>query len=134
MSEVYDCDRCGLCCRHLLVEATSLDVMREPRIDVECPLPVKIRLPVLEATWLLGSYKDGRQGECPFLATENLCSIYPTRPNACVAFMAGSPKCQQLRTDHGLPLLAARPAKPGRLEEMAAQSVAYDIEHADEVL
>ena len=43
---------------------------------------------------------------CPFLAENNLCSIYPTRPNSCVAMQAGDEQCQHARNAAGLlPLL-----------------------------
>jgi Fe-S-cluster containining protein len=77
---------------------TALDVLREPRIAIERPLG-KIGLPILEASWLL----SGPGMPCPFLTPEKQCGIYPTRPNECVSFVAGSAKCQELRKEHGLP-------------------------------
>ena len=44
---------------------------------------------------------------CPFLSAEKTCSIYPTRPNDCVAMQAGDEQCQQARAAAGLsPLLS----------------------------
>jgi Fe-S-cluster containining protein len=42
---------------------------------------------------------------CPFLSEEKTCSIYPTRPNDCVAMQAGDEQCQQARAESGLPPL-----------------------------
>jgi Fe-S-cluster containining protein len=33
----YTCDKCGACCRTLLVEAYELDVLREPRLVAADP-------------------------------------------------------------------------------------------------
>jgi Fe-S-cluster containining protein len=107
----FRCDSCGLCCRRLLVEADWSDVLREPRIAQECPNHGAKLPPVLEQCWLL--YSDAKAGACPFLGDDQKCGIYPTRPNTCVTFAAGSPKCQELRTEAGLPPLAAVPGASG---------------------
>lgn len=100
----YECDRCGACCRGaLLVEVYDIDVLREPRLaaaDVTRP-----DLGSVEAVMAdLNSDIDrcliiagGVDHPCPFLGADNLCSIYPTRPNACVAMEAGSEVCQTAR-------------------------------------
>ena len=102
------CDQCGACCRgHLIVEADDLDVLREARLisadphytgqspeevvrhlrdDVECCVTVACGAP------------------CPFLGG-NRCSIYPTRPNACVGLLAGDEQCQAARREEGIPPL-----------------------------
>ena len=36
---LYVCDCCGLCCQQLLIEADALDVLREPQIQAQRPLP-----------------------------------------------------------------------------------------------
>jgi Fe-S-cluster containining protein len=92
------CENCGLCCEHLLVMPNALDVLREPRIEAERPLG-KISLPILEASWLLA----GPGKPCPFLTPKKHCGIYPTRPNVCVSFIAGSAKCLELRDEHAMP-------------------------------
>ena len=103
--EIYKCDNCGLCCRHLLVEADWSDVLRDPRIAQECPNLGAKHVPLLEQYWLLSS--EGKGGACPFLGDDQKCGIYPTRPGACVTFAAGSTKCQELRAEAGLPLVVA---------------------------
>lgn len=45
---------------------------------------------------------------CQFLDGNNRCSIYPTRPNACVAMEAGDEQCQAAREAEGLPPLLPR--------------------------
>ena len=42
---------------------------------------------------------------CPFLSEGKTCSIYPTRPNDCVAMQAGDEQCQQARAEAELPPL-----------------------------
>jgi len=101
------CENCGLCCEHLLVEADAVDVLREPRIETARPLGKRaVSLSVLDACWVLAC--PGKS--CAFLTPQRRCGIYPTRPHACVAFLAGSGKCQQLRTEYGLPPASAQPA------------------------
>jgi hypothetical protein len=47
----FECDRCGLCCRRLLIEAGPGDVVREPRIS-EGPEKGRPRAsPLLEQCW-----------------------------------------------------------------------------------
>jgi Fe-S-cluster containining protein len=93
---------CGLCCTNLLVEASAFDVLREPRIEAERPLGKRsASLPVLEASWIVSA--PGRP--CAFLGPRCRCAIYPTRPAACVCFVAGSPRCEELRRGAGLPPL-----------------------------
>lgn len=104
------CLRCGACCRSLIVEATWLDVEREPRIEEECKiLDGNGTIPRDEASWCVAV---GRTQPCPFLRLKSHqrfgCSIYPTRPNECVAFGAGGEKCRGLRRAAGL--------KPNRKE------------------
>jgi Fe-S-cluster containining protein len=109
----YDCRRCGACCRYLIIEADQLDALREPRIAEVCGLP---QPPsnccevddnddyVAEDPWqgkvaILSPRRapDGTLAGCTFLGPDNLCTIYPTRPNVCVAFAAGSQKCREAR-------------------------------------
>lgn len=116
----YDCDRCGACCKGLLiVEITELDVHREPRLkgaaspcratagmvtlddDGEPCAPLE---PGWEAGGILACHAP-----CPLLGPDDLCSIYPSRPNCCVAFEAGSELCQEARDHSGLPPLEPRP-------------------------
>jgi Fe-S-cluster containining protein len=49
-------------------------------------------------------------GLCPLLGADNLCTIYPSRPNCCVAMQAGSDQCQLARGMAGLPPLQPQPA------------------------
>lgn len=76
-----ECKRCGQCCRRLIIdEVIELDIVREPRIKEH-----------------VEEFRDepGRyllKTPCPFLV-DNKCSIYPTRPNICVAFEMGSHDC-----------------------------------------
>ena len=117
MKPIGICDCCGLCCQRLIVEADAIDVLREPRIATERPLGHRAAsLSLLDACWIVAV--PGRP--CPFLTSERRCGIYPTRPDGCVAFAAGSPKCQRLRQECSLPPLAALPAADETLAEIHA--------------
>jgi len=83
-----ECKQCGQCCRHLIIdEVYDIDIMREP----------KLRKYVEECRNEPGRYF--MKTPCPFLIvnvggiTHNKCSIYPTRPNICIAFEPGSNDC-----------------------------------------
>ena len=107
MSE-YECDKCGACCRNLLLEVDDIDVLREPRLVAadahyaNLPMATIWQQLADECRALLLAAPGS---PCPFLQ-ENQCSIYPTRPNACVAMPAGDDQCQQARMVDGLPPLA----------------------------
>ncbi len=105
-----ECDRCGLCCRHLIVEVDHLDVVREPRLLEFAQAHRTWDGEPYESDWdktyaFVPRLVDGKIAPCGFLGAENLCAIYPTRPNCCVAFQAGDEQCQELRRQHGLEAL-----------------------------
>ena len=105
---VYECDSCGACCRHSIIEASHLDAIREPRIQREAALlDGHGKIGLEDASWGLNR-REGTGFECVFLQTDNHCGIYSTRPNCCVDFQAGSAKCQMHRESAGLPPLAPR--------------------------
>ena len=105
----YECDHCGACCQgSLIVEADDLDVLREPRLIDADPhhagKSVELVVHEIQTEWKAIILACGKS--CPFLTSENLCAIYPTRPNACVGMQAGDEQCQEARADVGLsPLL-----------------------------
>lgn len=97
MSETYECDGCGACCRSKLVDVYEVDLLREPALG---PPMMPLKEPGIDGE--IG-YLDGLdEGGCPFLSEECRCSIYATRPVACVAFPAGSEECQEVRKIFGL--------------------------------
>ena len=107
----FECDRCGACCKGtLIVEADDIDVMRQPRLVEADPHyagqkageVIKRLQNEVGRNLLLAC---GTIRPCPFLGSENLCSIYPTRPNACVMMQAGDEQCQNARREVGLPEL-----------------------------
>ena len=117
------CKNCGLCCEHLIVEAGAADVLREPRIEKEYPLGKRhAGLPILEACWVLSA--PGKP--CAFLTTRKRCSIYPTRPHSCVAFLPGSPKCNQLRGEHAMAPVAPQPRVHRVLTEIVTAALALE--------
>ena len=104
----YECDCCGACCRgQLIVEAYELDLFREPRLATADRRTVNLPLDAVMADL----DQDGHclviacGKACHFLGQDNLCTIYPTRPNVCVAMRAGDEQCQRARAVDGLPPL-----------------------------
>lgn len=99
---------------HLVLEASELDVMREPRIadrGEKCKDGGEYGLSDL--CWSLNTGVNLAAGlpACPFAVFNTLtgaatCMIYRTRPNMCVAFEPGGEQCRQLRAD------TAEPVKP----------------------
>ena len=107
---MLSCDCCGLCCQHLIVEAGVVDVMREPRIDAERPIGRRAPgLSILDAC----------------------CGIYATRPNTCVAFIAGSPKCLELRQEFGRPKRIPQPVTNPMVAEIIEAAIADKLEDSD---
>ena len=110
----YVCDECGACCKgHLIVEVEDIDILRERRL-IEADRHHRGKT----VETMLEQYEHGMAviiaigKPCPFLA-ENMCSIYPTRPNCCVGLQAGDEQCQESREAEGLPLLLPAGAAPG---------------------
>jgi uncharacterized protein len=100
VSETYACDGCGACCRTKLVDVYEEDLLREPRLG---PQMMTVKEPGLDGE--IGYLNCLRERACPFLGGDCRCSIYPTRPVACVLFPAGSEECQEARKAFGLPPL-----------------------------
>jgi Fe-S-cluster containining protein len=119
----YECDRCGACCVHPIIEIDQLDIAREPRLRVLQPfkLPFDGQPPPIDPDDEDDEARDDRvcgplvpgfeagamlacgpNMPCPMLGPDKLCTIYPTRPNVCVAFRAGSLQCQSARQAAGL--------------------------------
>jgi Fe-S-cluster containining protein len=97
-----------------LIEIQEIDVVREPSL-----LPVVQLLDghgritfddPWERTYMLAC---GAIQPCPKLGPDNLCTIYPSRPNACVAMEAGDEQCQMAREMRGLPPLEPTAKPPG---------------------
>lgn len=94
----YSCDGCGACCRTFPVFASREDSRREPRIVRE---GVKLK-PWLESeVWDYQLYPLPFLCACPFLDSEQRCTIYPSRPDVCREFEPGSEQCQQARKAEG---------------------------------
>ena len=96
-----ECDNCGACCKgHLIVEAEDIDLMREPQLFYADRQFAANYYPEEAVEALQGDI--GRNliiachTACPFLRA-NECSIYPARPNACVALQPGDEQCQEAR-------------------------------------
>jgi Fe-S-cluster containining protein len=113
----YDCDKCGACCKgSLLIEADDLDVLREPRlINADRHHAGKSVVQMVQEIQTEGKAILLACGSpCTFLGADNACTIYPTRPNVCVAMQAGDEQCQEARSEQGLPPLMPRPDADGR--------------------
>jgi len=95
--KIIQCKKCGKCCHTFIIEIGQLDVVREPRLLEHAKLldgNGKIEHESdYEKEYLLAA---GETMPCPFLV-DNKCSIYPTRPNCCVAFEAGGQQCAEAR-------------------------------------
>ncbi len=73
-----ECQQCGNCCRQSIIEDVfDLDLLREPKLKA-----VATEFKDEPGRYMLAA------GGCPFLQ-DNQCSIYPTRPNMCVAYEPG---------------------------------------------
>lgn len=105
-TDTYECDRCGACCENLILEVDHLDVLREPLIAERGRLlDGHGSIPLVDASWSLW----GESHVCAFGRRDDdgkhSCTIYPTRPNMCVGFVAGGEQCQMARKSAGLPAL-----------------------------
>src|SRR5436853_3695717 len=99
----FACDSCGACCHTFPIFAAAADAAREPRIAEEGrQLPVHLTTPA----WTYQLFPLPFHQTCCFLDAASRCAIYPTRPDACRAFAAGSSQCQEARARVGLPALA----------------------------
>jgi Fe-S-cluster containining protein len=111
-----ECDHCGACCNKLIVEIGHIDVVREPKLlAVSEPLEGMPGGGEWDKQYLLAA---GLPGKGCRMHQGGRCSIYPTRPNACVAFEPGTPECQNARYIAELPPLglAAWPADRDELD------------------
>ena len=84
-SEVFrkiDCTECANCCKTLGPLFTEADITRISSY-------LKMKLSIFEQMYLTVD-EDGdkifQSMPCPFLASDNLCSIYDVRPKACREF------------------------------------------------
>ena len=104
----FECDKCGACCKgSLIIEADDLDVIREPRLITadRHHRGKSVTQMVFEIQQEGKAVMLACGSPCSFLGADNQCSIYPTRPNCCVAMQAGDEQCQDARAAHGLPPL-----------------------------
>jgi len=95
----FPCDCCGACCKTYPVLVSINDARREPRIEAEARrVPEWQRSDEWEYQLHPLPFLDG----CPFLAANNQCSVYTTRPGPCRRFRAGSSECAEARQRLGL--------------------------------
>lgn len=110
--QIYECDRCGACCRSHITEADIVDAIREPCIIERCKPLLGGGEPWMRM-WSL-SVMD----RCPFLIADPDddrcydCEIYATRPDCCVTFPPGSKRCVEDRACFGI-----KPLPPARIVE-----------------
>jgi len=97
--EVYDCMNCGACCRSFPVFASKSDGDREPRIKTEGQ-----RIPeyLSDEARTFRLFPLPFHDECCFLKSDQLCSVYASRPNVCRCFEAGSAQCIEARRRQGI--------------------------------
>ena len=99
---LYECDSCGACCRTFPIFASTSDIEREPRIQMEGR-----KLPDYLATpdWSVQLYPLPFHETCCFLNSGCHCTIYSSRPDVCRRFAAGSSQCQEARARQQFPQL-----------------------------
>jgi Fe-S-cluster containining protein len=110
----YECDKCGACCKQLIVEIDWIDLQREPRLR-SVTKPFKIHpderfvdddgVPISDPDPYMAGAMLACGTRCPMLTSDDLWSIYPTRPGSCVGMEAGKRQCQDARQMAGLPPL-----------------------------
>ena len=96
------CDMCGACCRTFPVLVSIGDALREPRIRAEA---VQVEEWQRNAEWENRLHPLPFLRGCAFLADDNRCSVYETRPAVCRRFEAGTSECSEARARVGLPPL-----------------------------
>jgi Fe-S-cluster containining protein len=107
-----------------MIELSPHDMEREPRL---APLArsCTVRLvPTNQAGSEVGEavatrkslamVSDGPNEACRFLASDNRCGVYETRPESCRIMEAGSDHCQRERRRVGLPPLQPVAAGDGK--------------------
>jgi len=94
-----ECNCCGACCKTFPVLVSIGDAQREPRIVSEA-----IQLPEWQRTteWEYKLHPLPFLGACPFLAGDNRCAVYDSRPEPCRRFKPGSSECDEARRRVGL--------------------------------
>jgi len=101
VEQMARCDRCGACCRHSILEADVADAIREPALWDKGLVMNGLGKIEDEAEWAINLNGSPEAPACVFLEG-NGCSIYPTRPQMCVAHLPGSPRCTDSRKAEGL--------------------------------
>ena len=84
MIDKPDCIECGgACCEDLVFPVDGLAVATRELLRVRANLV------------MIGQFHRGFaiESRCPKLDADGLCSIYPTRPLACVAYVPGGEAC-----------------------------------------
>ncbi|ADE54803.1 YkgJ family cysteine cluster protein [Coraliomargarita akajimensis] len=95
----YDCTNCGACCCSFPIFASDSDARREPRIKDETKVLSKH---LASGQYAYQLHPLPFQDRCAFLNQDALCGIYPTRPNVCRKFQAGSEQCIEARSRQGI--------------------------------
>jgi Fe-S-cluster containining protein len=94
-----ECDRCGACCSTFVVQVSEQDAEREPRIKSES---ISVEPWLQSQDWRYRLHPLPFHQGCCFLGSNQLCSIYQSRPQVCRRFAAGSQQCQEARALKGL--------------------------------
>lgn len=84
-----DCTQCANCCRTLDVYLTPDDAARLAQA-IFIPLDTLVETYLDQAQPAVDEWGMFKQRPCPFLR-ENLCSIYPHRPESCRAYPTFTP-------------------------------------------
>ena len=89
-----ECVKCGSCCKCFRIVLSLADVNKEPRLQ-------KVMIPIYKILGKTRRYMAEKKlpfalpKPCPFLLSNNECSIYETRPQMCRDYPQGDSKCLQ---------------------------------------
>lgn len=97
--EVFDCTDCGACCRCYPIFASEADAEREPLLKERC---VRVDDFLGKGEVAFRMYPLANTEGCAFLKSNQLCSIYDSRPDVCRRFKAGSEQCRRARDRAGV--------------------------------
>jgi uncharacterized protein len=105
----FECDGCGACCCTFPIFVSEADAVGEPRIRKEGR---RLALWLATPQWSYQLFPLPFHETCCFLDGDKRCTIYPSRPDVCRQFEAGSDQCQEARTLRGLPVLTSQENEP----------------------
>lgn len=86
MKKTFNCKQCGNCCRTMAISISHSDMMRwrdEQRVDILLEVSFVRNAPQGQGFYFVKTIRGPVKQPCPFLNSDNLCSIHGTKPVAC---------------------------------------------------